>query len=55
MGKLSETLLVIPDFLVLISCCLAARSCYYRSRLCLSLGLWGLALPSCSRPSDVDS
>lgn len=30
-GKLSEILLLMPDFLVLISSCLAARSCYYHS------------------------
>ena len=33
-GKLSGTLLLTPDFLVLISCCLTARSCYYHSLLC---------------------
>lgn len=30
-GKLSETLLLMPDFLALISCCLAARGSYYHS------------------------
>lgn len=54
--KLPEILLPRPDSWVLISCCLAARSSYYHSLLCPpSLGLWGLALPSCSQPSDADS
>lgn len=34
LGKLSGTLLLVPDFVALISCCLAARSCYYHPLLC---------------------
>lgn len=33
-GGGAETLLLMPDFLVLISYCLAVRSCYHHSLLC---------------------